>query len=30
MAVLEYWTHLPPKTVFEAKIKEIMVEAKNG
>jgi len=28
IAVAEYWTHLPPKAEFEAKIKAIMVEAK--
>jgi predicted nuclease of restriction endonuclease-like (RecB) superfamily len=28
IAVAEYWTHLPPKAEFEAKIKEIMIEAK--
>jgi hypothetical protein len=28
IAVAEYWTHLPPKEIFEAKIKEIMIEAK--
>jgi predicted nuclease of restriction endonuclease-like (RecB) superfamily len=28
IAVAEYWTHLPPKVEFEAKIKEIMIEAK--
>jgi predicted nuclease of restriction endonuclease-like (RecB) superfamily len=28
IAVAEYWTHLPPEAEFEAKIKAIMVEAK--
>ena len=28
IAVAEYWTHLPPKAEFEAKIKSIMIEAK--
>jgi hypothetical protein len=28
IAVAEYWTHLPPKDVFEEKIKNILVEAK--
>jgi len=28
IAVAEYWTHLPAKAEFEAKIKDIMVEAK--
>jgi predicted nuclease of restriction endonuclease-like (RecB) superfamily len=28
IAVAEYWTHLPPKAEFEAKIKQIMLEAK--
>jgi len=28
IAVAEYWTHMPPKTEFEQKIKEIMAEAK--
>jgi predicted nuclease of restriction endonuclease-like (RecB) superfamily len=28
IAVAEYWTHLPPKAEFEAKIKAIMIEAK--
>jgi predicted nuclease of restriction endonuclease-like (RecB) superfamily len=28
IAVAEYWTHLPPKAEFEARIKAIMVEAK--
>ena len=28
IAVAEYWTHLPPKSEFEAKIKSIMTEAK--
>ena len=28
IAVAEYWTHLPPKEKFEAKIKEILVEAR--
>ena len=28
IAVAEYWTHLPPKADFEAKIKSIMLEAK--
>jgi predicted nuclease of restriction endonuclease-like (RecB) superfamily len=28
IAVSEYWTHLPPKADFEAKIREIMIEAK--
>lgn len=27
IAVAEYWTELPPKAVFEQKIKEIMEEA---
>jgi predicted nuclease of restriction endonuclease-like (RecB) superfamily len=27
IAVAEYWTHLPPKAEFEAKIKAIMLEA---
>ena len=27
IAVAEYWTELPPKAVFEQKIKEIMQEA---
>jgi len=27
IAVAEYWTELPPKAVFEEKIKEIMEEA---
>ena len=27
IAVAEYWTELPPKAVFEQKIKEIMLEA---
>jgi len=28
IAVAEYWTHLPPKAVFESKIKTILVEAR--
>jgi hypothetical protein len=28
IAVAEYWTHLPPKAEFEARIKAIMIEAK--
>jgi len=28
IAVAEYWTHLPPKAELEAKIKTILVEAK--
>jgi len=28
IAVAEYWTHLPPKAEFEAKIKAILIEAK--
>jgi len=28
IAVSEYWTQLPPKAEFEAKIREIMIEAK--
>ena len=28
IAVAEYWTHMPPKAEFEAKIKAIMIEAK--
>jgi len=28
IAVSEYLTHLPPKAEFEAKIKSIMIEAK--
>jgi predicted nuclease of restriction endonuclease-like (RecB) superfamily len=28
IAVAEYWTHLPPKAEFEAKIKTIMIETK--
>ena len=28
IAVAEYWTHLPPKAEFEAKIKAILFEAK--
>jgi hypothetical protein len=28
IAVAEYWTRLPPKAEFEAKIKAIMIEAK--
>ena len=27
IAVAEYWTELPPKAIFEQKIKEIMEEA---
>ena len=27
IAVAEYWTELPPKAIFEEKIKEIMLEA---
>ena len=27
IAVAEYWTHLPPKDVFECKIREILIEA---
>jgi hypothetical protein len=28
IAVAEYWTHLPPKAEFEAKIKSILIEAR--
>ena len=28
IAVAEYWSHLPPKAEFEAKIKTILIEAK--
>jgi len=28
IAVAEYWTHLPPKAEFNAKIREIMTQAK--
>lgn len=28
IAVAEFWTHLPPKAEFEAKIKTILIEAK--
>lgn len=28
IAVAEYWTHLPPKAKFEAKIKTILIEAR--
>lgn len=28
IAVAEYWTHLPPKVEFEAKIRELLAEAK--
>jgi len=28
IAVAEYWTHLPPKAEFEAKIKAILIEAR--
>jgi len=27
IAVAEYWTNLPPKSEFERKIKEILIEA---
>ena len=27
IAVAEYWTHLPPKDVFERKVREILIKA---